>query len=153
MTKSQELAASLASDVLCAYLSRNTVPVDDLPDLMTRVYAAMETMLTRAPAADPRISKPTLEQIRASVTDDAITSFEDGKRYRTLKRHLTRHGLTVAEYKAKWGLPDDYPVSAKSFSDLRSATARSNGLGRARPVREASASSRWNAGGRAGRSS
>jgi predicted transcriptional regulator len=152
MTKTQELAATLTSDVLCAYLSRNTVPVDDLPSLMTRVHAAMETMLARAPSADPRISKPTPEQIRASITDDAITSFEDGKRYRTLKRHLTRHGLTVAEYKAKWGLPDDYPVSAKSFSDLRSATARSNGLGRARPVREVAGSGRWSANGRAAQS-
>lgn len=129
MTKSQELAATLTSEVLCAYLSHNAVSADDLPDLMTRLYAASEAMLTQTPSSDSRITKPTPEQIRASVTDDAITSFEDGKRYRTLKRHLTRHGLTVAEYKAKWGLPDDYPVCAKSFSDLRSATARSNGLG------------------------
>jgi predicted transcriptional regulator len=66
---------------------------------------------------------------RASVTDDAITSFEDGKRYRTLKRHLTRLGLTVAEYKAKWGLPDDYPLVAQSFSDLRSNAARAQRFG------------------------
>jgi predicted transcriptional regulator len=129
MTKAQELAATLTSEILCAYLSRNAVPAGDLPALMVESYAALEAMLVRAPSGDARISKPTPEQIRASVTDDAITSFEDGKRYRTLKRHLTRYGLTVAEYKAKWGLPDDYPVCAKSFSDLRSARARSIGLG------------------------
>jgi predicted transcriptional regulator len=143
MTKAQELAATLTSEILCAYLSRNAVPVGDLPALMTDAYAVLETVLARAPSGDPRVSKPTPEQIRASVTDDAITSFEDGKRYRTLKRHLTRHGLTVAEYKAKWGLPDDYPVCAKSFSDLRSAKARSSGLGhRINPVRVAPASVR-----------
>lgn len=141
MTKAQELAATLTSEILCAYLSRNLVPASELPVLMTDAYAAMETMLARAPSGDPRIAKPTPEQIRASVTDDAIVSFEDGKRYRTLKRHLTRHGLTVAEYKAKWGLPDDYPVCAKSFSDLRSAKARSSGLGqRTGQVRVSSAS-------------
>jgi predicted transcriptional regulator len=129
MTKAQELAATLTSEILCAYLSRNLVPRSELPALMAASYAALEALLARAPSGDPRITKPTPEQIRASVTDDAITSFEDGKRYRTLKRHLTRHGLTVAEYKAKWGLPDDYPVCAKSFSDLRSARARSIGLG------------------------
>lgn len=132
MTKAQELAAALTSEILCAYLSRNAVPPGELPALLTESYAALEAMLARAPSGDPRVSKPTPEQIRASVTDDAITSFEDGKRYRTLKRHLTRCGLTVAEYKAKWGLPDDYPVCAKSFSDLRSARARSIGLGQRR---------------------
>jgi predicted transcriptional regulator len=144
MTKAQELAATLTSEILCAYLSRNVVPAGDLPVLLAESYAALEAVLVRAPSGDPRVARPTPEQIRASVTDDAITSFEDGKRYRTLKRHLTRHGLTVAEYKAKWGLPDDYPVCAKSFSDLRSAKARSIGLGRrTEPVRVASA-----AGGR-----
>jgi predicted transcriptional regulator len=134
MTRTQEMAARLTSEILGAYLSHNSVPADDLPALMANAYAAIEKVMARAPSRDPRIEKPTPEQIRASVTDDAITSFEDGKRYRTLKRHLTRLGLTVAEYKAKWGLPDDYPVCAKSFSDLRSATARSHGLGRGLPV-------------------
>jgi predicted transcriptional regulator len=142
MTKTQELAATLTSEILCAYLSRNAVPASDLPVLMTEAYAALEMMLVRPPSSDPRITRPTPEQIRASITDDALTSFEDGKRYRTLKRHLTRHGLTVAEYKAKWGLPDDYPVCAKSFSDLRSAKARSTGLGqRNGPARALSAAS------------
>ena len=143
MTKSQELAATLTSNILCVYLAHNSVPAGDLPDLLTRLHGAMESMLTRTSPVDLQITKPTPEQIRASVTDDAITSFEDGKRYRTLKRHLTRHGLTINEYKAKWGLPDDYPVCAKSFSDLRSAAARSNGLGqKPSPIRQITSAGR-----------
>jgi predicted transcriptional regulator len=135
MTKTQELAAALTSEILCAYLSRNTVPAADLPNLMGEAFVAMERALSRTVGGDGRVSRPTPEQIRASITEDAITSFEDGKRYRTLTRHLSRHGLTMAEYRAKWGLPDDYPVCAKSFSDLRSAQARNKGLGRPAVVR------------------
>ena len=68
-------------------------------------------------------------KIRKSIKPDALISFEDGKAYKTLKRHLSRRGLTVEAYKAKWGLPSDYPMTAASYSATRSAMAKSLGLG------------------------
>ncbi|MFX7156016.1 MucR family transcriptional regulator, partial [Acinetobacter baumannii] len=70
--------------------------------------------------------------IRRSITADALVSFEDGKPYRTLRRHLTTRGLTPEAYRAKWGLPSDYPLVAASYSQQRSTLAQSLGLGRMR---------------------
>ena len=75
------------------------------------------------------VTKATPAQIRKSITPEALISFEDGKPYKTLKRHLTTHGMTVAEYKAKWGLPNDYPTTAPAYSEARSAMAKALGLG------------------------
>ncbi|HWU14829.1 MAG TPA: MucR family transcriptional regulator [Caulobacter sp.] len=128
MTKAQERAAEIAARVLCAYLRRNLVPPDDLPGLTARTYAALEAVLAPLPRAEP-IRRPSPEAIAASVTPDAIVSFENGRRYRSLRRHLKQQGLTEAQYRAKWGLPDDYPLVARSFSDLRSQAARRGRLG------------------------
>lgn len=128
MTKAQERAAEIAAQVLCAYLSRNAVPPDDLPDLAARTYAALEAVLASARGGAP-VTPPTPEEIAASVTRDAIVSFENGRRYRSLRRHLKRQGLTDDQYRAKWGLPDDYPLVARSFSDLRSNAARGRRFG------------------------
>ena len=131
MTKAQERAAEIAAQVLCAYLSRNTVSPDDLPALSARTYAALEAVFAgpsenaqRAPAATPSPG-----EIAASVTPDAIVSFENGRRYRSLRRHLNQLGLTDDQYRAKWGLPADYPLVAQSFSDLRSSAARAQRFG------------------------
>lgn len=126
MNKAQERAAEMAAQVLCAYLANNTVSADDLPDLAARTYAALEAVLL-TPAAP--VERPSPEAIAASVTNDAIISFENGRRYRSLKRHLNSLGLSGDEYRAKWGLPDDYPLVAASFSDLRSHAARTARFG------------------------
>lgn len=128
MTKAQERAAEIAAQVLCAYLSRNAVAPDDLPGLSARTYAALEAALAGS-AATPRGRPPTPEEIAASVTEDAIVSFENGRRYRSLRRHLNQLGLTDDQYRARWGLPDDYPLVARSFSDLRSSAARAQRFG------------------------
>jgi predicted transcriptional regulator len=73
----------------------------------------------------------TSGQIRKSITPDGLISFEDGKSYKTLKRHLSVRGMTIADYKSKWGLPKDYPAVAPSYSAHRSQLARSIGLGQA----------------------
>jgi predicted transcriptional regulator len=128
MTKAQERAAEIAAQVLCAYLSRNTVPPDDLPGLSARTYAALEAVL--ASGTGGAATRPlTNEEIAASVSHDAIVSFENGRRYRSLRRHLKQLGLTDEQYRAKWGLPDNYPLVARSFSDLRSAAARERRFG------------------------
>ncbi|MEH0198568.1 MucR family transcriptional regulator [Caulobacter sp. CCNWLY153] len=127
MNKAQERAADMAAQVLCAYLQNNVVSADELPDLAARTYAALEAVFS-TPAAEP-VERPNADEIAASVTQDAIVSFENGRRYRSLKRHLNSLGLTEEEYRSKWGLPDDYPTVAASFSDLRSNVARANRFG------------------------
>jgi predicted transcriptional regulator len=128
MTKAQARAAEITAQVLCAYLSRNAVTPDELPGLSARTYAALEAVLASSRAERP-IKPASPEEIAASVTADAIVSFENGRRYRSLRRHLKQQGLTDDQYRAKWGLPADYPLVARSFSDLRSQAARSRRLG------------------------
>lgn len=127
MNKAQERAAEMAAQVLCAYLHNNAVSADELPDLAARTYAALEAVFSTP--VEPPVERPSPDEIEASVTHDAIVSFENGRRYRSLKRHLNSLGLTEAEYRSKWGLPDDYPTVAASFSDLRSNVARANRFG------------------------
>lgn len=129
MNKAQERAADIATQVLCAYLSNNTVSPDDLPALTARTYAALEAVFAGPSNASAPIAAPTAEEIAASVTPDAIVSFENGRRYRSLRRHLNQLGLTDDQYRAKWGLPSDYPLVAQSFSDLRSSAARAQRFG------------------------
>jgi predicted transcriptional regulator len=129
MTEAQERAAEIAARVLCAYVSHNPLPADDLPGLAARTYAALEAAFAGSSSVEPRVETPTADQIAASVTQDAIISFENGRRYRSLRRHLNQLGLTDDQYRAKWGLPADYPLVAPSFSDLRSAAARAQRFG------------------------
>ena len=121
----------LAVEVVSAFVSNNSVAASDLPALIRSVYDALGAI--DAPAAAPEASaaatKATSAQIRKSITPDALISFEDGKPYKMLRRHLTTRGLTIDEYKAKWGLPKDYPSVAPSYSQARSAMAKSFGLG------------------------
>ncbi|PIB91856.1 MucR family transcriptional regulator [Caulobacter sp. FWC2] len=124
MTKAQERAAEIAAQVLCAYLSRNKVSADDLPALGARTYSALEAVFASPATIVSPVEPPTPDQIAASITADALVSFENGRRYRSLRRHLNQLGLTEDQYRAKWGLPADYPLVAQSFSDLRSSAAR-----------------------------
>ena len=119
----------LTAEIVSAFVGNNSVSVTDLPSLITSVYASLQGVEAPAAVEVESVSKPTAAQIRKSITSDALISFEDGKPYKTLKRHLTTHGMTVAEYKAKWGLPNDYPTTAPAYSAARSAMAKSLGLG------------------------
>lgn len=128
----QSEIVALAIDIVSAYVSNNSLPLAELPALIGSVHAALTslTMGESETVAAPEVQKPTAAQIRKSVTHDALISFEDGKSYRTLRRHLTAFGLTPETYRAKWGLPVDYPMVAASYSEQRSALAKSIGLGR-----------------------
>lgn len=119
----------LTADVVAAFVGNNSVAVTDIPNLIKTVHAALSG--AEAPALEPaeETVKPTAGQIRKSITPDALISFLDGKPYKTLKRHLTTHGVTIAEYKAKFGLPNDYPTTAPAYSEARSAMAKALGLG------------------------
>lgn len=121
----------LTAEIVAAFVGANTVSVADLPNLIRSVHAALETV-DQAETVEPvsMVTKATASQIRKSISPDVLISFEDGKPYKTLKRHLTTQGLTLEAYKAKWGLPADYPSVAPAYSEARSAMARSFGLGK-----------------------
>lgn len=121
-----------AADIVSAYVSNNSVPIGELPVLLAGVHAALAKLVAPAPTAAEAPDKPTPAQIRKSVTPDALVSFIDGKPYKTLKRHLSRNGLTIEQYRERYGLPRDYPSTAASYSAQRSELARSLGLGQQR---------------------
>lgn len=119
----------LTADVVSAYVSNNPVPVGELPALIDRVHAALKGTIGSMPEK-PEPLIPAVP-VRKSVTPDFIISLEDGKKFKSLKRHLSTHyGLTPDEYRAKWGLPADYPMVAPNYAAARSALAKTMGLGR-----------------------
>ena len=118
----------LTTGIVASYVEHNNLSVHELPNLIKNVHSALSGVDAPEAPAEETV-KLTPAQIRKSVTEDALISFVDGKKYRTLKRHLTTHGLTFAEYKAKFGLPKDYPSVAPSYSAQRSAMAKALGLG------------------------
>ncbi|MGU3537411.1 MucR family transcriptional regulator [Methylobacterium sp. A54F] len=122
----------LTADVVSAYVSKNSLPLSELPSILAQVHSSLISLGARQEGAEPGLQKATAAQIKKSVTPDALISFEDGKPYRTLRRHLNNRGLTPEEYRIKWGLAPDYPMTAASYSDRRSALARSLGLGHLR---------------------
>ncbi|MDB5454075.1 MAG: MucR family transcriptional regulator, partial [Caulobacteraceae bacterium] len=107
----------------------NQVRAEDLPQLIRSVHQALSNVGAEAEAPTPA-AKMGAAQVRRSITPDALISFEDGKPYKQLKRHLSTAGLTPVSYREKWGLPPDYPMVAASYSAVRSALAKSAGLGR-----------------------
>ncbi|MCJ2059221.1 MucR family transcriptional regulator [Methylobacterium sp. J-048] len=122
---------ALASEIVSAYVSNNHVQSADLPKLLNDIHGAIQGVCAGGTAvAAP--NKPTAQEIRRSVTPDFLISFEDGKPYKTLRRHLTLRGLTPEAYRAKWGLDPSYPMTAQSYSEQRSQLARSLGLGQQR---------------------
>ena len=128
-TEQQQTFIEQASDIVSAYVSNNSVPISELPGLLAGVHAALTKLSAPAATVTETADKPTPAQIRKSVTPDALISFIDGKPYKTLKRHLTGNGMTVAQYRERYGLPRDYPTVAISYSQQRSTLAKSFGLG------------------------
>jgi predicted transcriptional regulator len=119
---------ALTSAIVSSYVEANHVQAGQVPELIRAVHQAL--LATGEPvAAEPETQKATAAQIRKSITPDGLYSFEDGRPYKTLKRHLTLRGLTPAAYREKWGLPSDYPTTAPAYSAARSALAKSMGLG------------------------
>tara|TARA_R110000850_G_scaffold108602_2_gene221071 strand:- start:17288 stop:17755 length:468 start_codon:yes stop_codon:yes gene_type:complete len=119
---------ALTADIVSSHVANNTVAVSDLPILIQNVYAALAKL---GGAVEPE--KPKQEpavSIRASVKPDYIVSLEDGKKLKMLKRHLmTHYNMTPDEYRAKWGLPADYPMVAPNYALQRQELAKKIGLG------------------------
>ena len=122
----------LTADLVSAYVSRNSVRPADMAELIASTHAALAGLGQASAVSAPAVERLTAAQIRKSITPDALISFEDGKPYKTLRRHLTIRGLTAEAYREKWGLRRDYPMTAASYSAQRSALAKSLGLGQLR---------------------
>jgi predicted transcriptional regulator len=119
----------LAAEIVSAFVSNNSVPASELPSLITIVNAALKNV---AHGAAPKELRPAVP-IKNSVTPDFLISLEDGKRYKSLKRHLrTSYNMTPEEYRAKWGLPLNYPMVAPNYAKQRSKLAKAMGLGQQR---------------------
>lgn len=120
----------LTSDIVAAYIERNKVDAESLPDLIRTVHGALAAITAGEGEEPPTAAKrASPAQIRRSITEDALISFEDGRPYRLLKRHLGSLGITPEEYRVKWGLPVDYPMVAPAYSTKRSEFAKAAGLG------------------------
>ena len=121
---------NLTADVVSAFVSNNSVGPNELPQLIAAVHAALSSAGTPVPSVEAEGQvKATAAEIRRSIRPDALISFEDGKPYKSLKRHLTARGLTVDQYRAKWGLQDNYPMVSPAYSQARSELAKVAGLG------------------------
>ncbi|RJT40395.1 MucR family transcriptional regulator [Mesorhizobium waimense] len=121
---------SLAADI--AYVSNNPVPVPELPKLIGDIHAALQR--TGRPETEPVTKQEPAVSIRKSVTPEYIICLEDGKKFKSLKRHLNVHyNLSPDEYRQKWKLPADYPMVAPNYAATRSALAKAAGLGRKPP--------------------
>lgn len=131
----------LTADIVSAYVSQNPLPVAVLPDLIASIHSSL-TGLSQPNVAEPPRQEPAINPKR-SVTPDYIICLEDGRKFKSLKRHLAvDYGLTPNEYREKWGLKPDYPMVAPNYAAQRSSLAKAAGLGRKRqpaPVRKAAA--------------
>jgi predicted transcriptional regulator len=121
---------SLTRDVVSAYVANNSVRTGELPALITSVYMALSG-LGKPQIATAERPVPAVP-VKKSITPDYLISLEDGRQYKSLKRHLARRGLTPDQYRQKWGLPSDYPMVAANYAKLRAELARGIGLGRRR---------------------
>ena len=126
----------LAADIVSAYVSNNSVPATDLPQLINEVYGALVRVGKGAePEAKPEPLKPAVS-VRKSIGDDFIICLEDGKKFKSLKRHLrSQYNMSPEQYRKKWGLPADYPMVAPNYAMARSQLAKKMGLGQQRRKR------------------
>jgi predicted transcriptional regulator len=123
---------AMAADIVSAYVSANQVTPQDIPALIRTVYASLQQISGPAPAAIASAQEPAVP-VKKSITPDYIVCLEDGKKFKSLKRHLrTKYSMTPDEYRAKWGLPHDYPMVAPNYAKERSNLAKRMGLGHAR---------------------
>jgi predicted transcriptional regulator len=130
-TGPDEVLITLTSDIVAAHVSNNSVAVSDLPTLIQNVYGALSGL--QSEAAPPQPKQEPAVSIRASVKPDFIVCLEDGKKLKMLKRHLmTHYQMTPDDYRAKWGLPADYPMVAPNYADQRRSLAKKIGLGTTR---------------------
>lgn len=125
----------LAADIVSAYVSNNSVALTDLPSLIGEVHQALIKVSSGAADQPAEAPKPAIP-VKKSITPDYIVCLEDGKKFKSLKRHLrTQYNMSPEEYREKWGLPADYPMVAPNYAQARSQLAKQMGLGQQRRKR------------------
>ena len=123
----------LAAEIVAAFVSNNSLPRAELAAVIETVHAAVKRLAEGAEVAPAVIDAPApAVSIRKSVTPDYLICLEDGKRFKSLRRHLAKLGMTPEQYRAKWDLPSTYPMVAPNYAAQRSALARAIGLGQMR---------------------
>jgi predicted transcriptional regulator len=123
----------LTANIVSAYVSNNTVASAEIPNLISQVYSALTRVSNGGPVAAPIEPLKPAVPIKRSVTAEYIVCLEDGKEFKSLKRHLrTQYGLTPDQYRAKWNLPPDYPMVSHNYAQARSQLAKQMGLGQQR---------------------
>jgi predicted transcriptional regulator len=131
MTESSQIhneLLALTADIVSSHFANNTVAPGDVPGVIASVYATLSSL--GSPVEVPVVRQEPAVSIRASIKPDFIICLEDGKKLKMLKRHLmTRYGMTPDDYRAKWGLPADYPMVAPNYAEQRRTLAKSIGLG------------------------
>ena len=124
--------AELTADIVAAYVGNNVVPASDVPGLISDVFKALNGAVKGSEEKQVIPEKPAVP-VRRSVTPDYLICLEDGKKFKSLKRHLrTHYDLTPEQYREKWGLAPDYPMVAPNYAQARSMLAKKMGLGQRR---------------------
>jgi predicted transcriptional regulator len=119
----------MTADIISAFVGNNSVPASELPALIQSVYSALNT-ITTAGEIVPDAPKEPAVSVKKSITPEFLTCLEDGRKFKSLKRHLrTKYGMSPEDYRAKWNLPKDYPMVAPNYAAARSALAKTMGLG------------------------
>ena len=129
----------IVADLVSAYVSNNSIRAADLPEFIASVHASIRSLADGQSEPTPPPLVPAVP-VKKSVSQDHIICLEDGKKFRSLKRHLgTVYNMTPDEYRTKWGLPKDYPMVAPGYSEIRSKLAKDIGLGQPRSTEDTSA--------------
>jgi predicted transcriptional regulator len=119
----------MTAEIVAAYVENNSLAAADLPGLIQSVHKALSTAITGAEVVESAPQEPAVS-VRRSITPDYIICLEDGRKFKSLKRHLrTKYNMSPEEYRARWSLPKDYPMVAPNYAKARSALAKQMGLG------------------------
>ena len=123
----------LTADIVAAFVANNSLPIADLPSLIQSVHAALEKLASGSVISAPlEEKKEPAVSIRKSITPDYLFCLDDGKKFKSLRRHLSTLGMTPDQYRAKWSLPSDYPMVAPNYAAARSELAKRSGFGQKR---------------------
>jgi predicted transcriptional regulator len=126
----------LTANIVSAYLSNNPTPASEIPNLISQVHSALLRVTSGRSEAPLEPSKPAVS-VKKSIAPDYLVCLEDGKRFKSLKRHLrTQYNMTPEQYREKWGLPPEYPMVAPNYAVARSQLAKKMGLGQQRQGRK-----------------
>jgi predicted transcriptional regulator len=129
MSDKENNVIEMAADIVSAFVANNSVSANELPNFIRQVHDALKGIKVGASEAPAAPQTPAVS-VRKSISPDFLICLEDGRKFKSLKRHLrTQYNMTPEDYRAKWGLPKDYPMVAPNYAASRSALAKSMGLG------------------------